>query len=112
MQTHLGVLQSIARHRASASRSRTVAARLRAIATPGGATAAQRGWSRALDSANAIATPAMRDYDVDPVHCESRGRMREGVCSTFLAERADKGHKDQLLSLVTPAVTPAKEKTR
>ena len=112
MQTHLGVLQSIARDRASASRSRTVAARLRAIATPGGATAAQRGWSRALDSANAIATPAMRDYDVDPVHCESRGRMRKGVCSTFPVDRADKGYNDPLLPPVTPEATPAKEKTR
>jgi hypothetical protein len=112
MQTHLGVLQSIARHRASASRSRTVAARLRAIATPGGATAAQRGWSRALDSANAIATPAMRDYDVDLVHCEGRGRMRKGVCSTYLAERADNSYHDQLLPPVMPAVTPTKEKTR
>jgi hypothetical protein len=50
--------------------------------------------------------------DVDPVHCESRGRMRKGVCSTFLAERADKGYNDQLLPPVTPAATPAKEKTR
>jgi sulfite reductase (NADPH) flavoprotein alpha-component len=29
-------------------------------------------------------------FTIDVVHYESRGRMRKGVCSTFLAERAEK----------------------
>jgi hypothetical protein len=51
----------------------------------------------------------MRDYDVDPVHRESPGRMWKGVCSTFLAERADHRDNDQFVPPVTPAATPAKE---
>jgi len=36
------------------------------------------------------ACPDQVHFTIDVVHYESRGRMRKGVCSTFLAERAEK----------------------
>jgi sulfite reductase (NADPH) flavoprotein alpha-component len=41
-------------------------------------------------SSSLKAHPDQVHFTIDVVHYESRGRMRKGVCSTFLAERADK----------------------
>jgi sulfite reductase (NADPH) flavoprotein alpha-component len=41
-------------------------------------------------SSSLKAHPEQVHFTIDVVHYESRGRMRKGVCSTFLAERADK----------------------
>ncbi len=41
-------------------------------------------------SSSLKAHPDQVHFTVDVVHYESRGRKRKGVCSTFLAERADK----------------------
>jgi sulfite reductase (NADPH) flavoprotein alpha-component len=40
-------------------------------------------------SSSLKAHPDQVHFTIDVVHYESRGRMRKGVCSTFLAERAD-----------------------
>jgi sulfite reductase (NADPH) flavoprotein alpha-component len=40
-------------------------------------------------SSSLKAHPDQVHFTIDIVHYESRGRMRKGVCSTFLAERAD-----------------------
>jgi len=41
-------------------------------------------------SSSLKAHPEQVHFTIDIVHYESRGRMRKGVCSTFLAERAEK----------------------
>ena len=41
-------------------------------------------------SSSLKAHPDQVHFTIDVVHYESRGRKRKGVCSTFLAERADK----------------------
>jgi sulfite reductase (NADPH) flavoprotein alpha-component len=41
-------------------------------------------------SSSLKAHPEQVHFTIDVVHYESRGRMRKGVCSTFLAERAEK----------------------
>jgi sulfite reductase (NADPH) flavoprotein alpha-component len=41
-------------------------------------------------SSSLKAHPGQVHFTIDVVHYESRGRMRKGVCSTFLAERAEK----------------------
>jgi sulfite reductase (NADPH) flavoprotein alpha-component len=41
-------------------------------------------------SSSLKAHPDQVHFTIDVVHYESRGRERKGVCSTFLAERADK----------------------
>jgi sulfite reductase (NADPH) flavoprotein alpha-component len=41
-------------------------------------------------SSSLKAHPDQVHFTIDVVHYESRGRQRKGVCSTFLAERADK----------------------
>ncbi len=41
-------------------------------------------------SSSLKAHPDQVHFTIDVVHYESRGRMRKGVCSTFLAERAEK----------------------
>jgi sulfite reductase (NADPH) flavoprotein alpha-component len=41
-------------------------------------------------SSSLKAHPDQVHFTIDIVHYESRGRMRKGVCSTFLAERTDK----------------------
>ena len=41
-------------------------------------------------SSSLKAHPEEVHFTIDIVHYESRGRMRKGVCSTFLAERAEK----------------------
>jgi len=41
-------------------------------------------------SSSLKAHPEQVHFTIDVVHYESRGRKRKGVCSTFLAERADK----------------------
>ena len=41
-------------------------------------------------SSSLKAHPEEVHFTIDVVHYESRGRKRKGVCSTFLAERADK----------------------
>jgi sulfite reductase (NADPH) flavoprotein alpha-component len=41
-------------------------------------------------SSSLKAHPDQVHFTIDVVHYESRGRMRKGVCSTFLAERADR----------------------
>ncbi len=41
-------------------------------------------------SSSLKAHPDQVHFTIDVVHYESRGRRRKGVCSTFLAERADK----------------------
>jgi sulfite reductase (NADPH) flavoprotein alpha-component len=41
-------------------------------------------------SSSLKAHPEQVHFTIDVVHYESRGRMRKGVCSTFLAERAGK----------------------
>ena len=41
-------------------------------------------------SSSLKAHPEQVHFTIDVVHYESRGRMRKGVCSTFLAERAKK----------------------
>jgi sulfite reductase (NADPH) flavoprotein alpha-component len=41
-------------------------------------------------SSSLKAHPDKVHFTIDVVHYESRGRKRKGVCSTFLAERADK----------------------
>ena len=41
-------------------------------------------------SSSLKAHPDQVHFTIDIVHYESRGRMRKGVCSTFLAERAEK----------------------
>jgi sulfite reductase (NADPH) flavoprotein alpha-component len=41
-------------------------------------------------SSSLKAHPEQVHFTIDVVHYESRGRLRKGVCSTFLAERADK----------------------
>jgi len=41
-------------------------------------------------SSSLKAHPERVHFSIDVVHYESRGRKRKGVCSTFLAERADK----------------------
>jgi sulfite reductase (NADPH) flavoprotein alpha-component len=41
-------------------------------------------------SSSLKARPNQVHFTIDVVHYESRGRMRKGVCSTFLAERAEK----------------------
>jgi sulfite reductase (NADPH) flavoprotein alpha-component len=40
-------------------------------------------------SSSLKAHPEQVHFTIDVVHYESRGRMRKGVCSTFLAERAE-----------------------
>jgi sulfite reductase (NADPH) flavoprotein alpha-component len=42
-------------------------------------------------SSSLKANPDQVHFTIDVVHYESRGRMRKGVCSTFLAERAKDG---------------------
>jgi sulfite reductase (NADPH) flavoprotein alpha-component len=41
-------------------------------------------------SSSLKAHPEQVHFTIDIVHYESRGRMRKGVCSTFLAERSEK----------------------
>src|SRR6195256_2585698 len=41
-------------------------------------------------SSSLKAHPEQVHFTIDVVHYESRGRVRKGVCSTFLAERAEK----------------------
>src|SRR6266404_5366578 len=41
-------------------------------------------------SSSLKAHPDQVHFTIDVVHYESRGRKRKGVCSTFLAERAEK----------------------
>jgi sulfite reductase (NADPH) flavoprotein alpha-component len=41
-------------------------------------------------SSSLKANPEQVHFTIDVVHYESRGRKRKGVCSTFLAERAEK----------------------
>lgn len=41
-------------------------------------------------SSSLKAHPDQAHFTIDVVHCESCGRMRKGVCSTFLTERPEK----------------------